>query len=328
MQIHAALPTLKPELTFLQPIPRHLVHRAAMAEVFVTDALPVGDDRFLVAAQWPRDHSLYHPDRLGFSDPLLVAETLRQASLYLAHRWYGVPLGHRFIGFGLSFEVTDHTALRIGRTLLPVILDAAWHRSEERPRRSEVRLDVALSIEGREFGRGSLRFAAVDERRYQLLRHRGAPSVTAPEEAARPLGERVPAQRVGRLRAKGSVLERSSRGWRMRADLDHAVLFDHPVDHMPLMAQLEGARQLGHMLTAEDRPGNGGAPRVLTGLRADCLAFAELDRPIDLVVREQQPHGAASRLLLDIAQGGTVVTTVAMTWSDRSDQPDGLSHAA
>jgi hypothetical protein len=323
MQIHAALPTLKPELTFPQPVPSHLVHRAAMAEVFVTDALPVGDDRFPVAARWPRDHSLHHPDRLGFSDPLLVAATLRQASLYLAHRWYGVPLGHRFIGFGLSIEVTDHTAPRIGRTLPPVILDAAWHRSEERSRRSEVRLDVALGIVGREFGRGSLRFAAVDERRYPLLRHRGAPSVTAPEEAAHPLSERVPARRVGRLRANDSVLERSSRGRRMWAGRDHAILFDHPVDHMPLAAQLKGAHRPGHMLTAEDRPGNGGAPRVLTGppgLRRTRSAR-----------RPGRPRAAAARSGLpaapDIARGGTVVSTVAMTWSDRSDQPDGLSHA-
>ncbi|GAA3837343.1 ScbA/BarX family gamma-butyrolactone biosynthesis protein [Streptomyces chiangmaiensis] len=287
-----------------------------MAEVFVTDALQLEEDRFLVAAQWPRDHSLYHPDSLGFSDPLLIAETLRQASFYLAHHRYDIPLGHRFIGFGLSFEITDRSALHVGPIPLPVVLETEWHRGQGQRRLSEVRLDAALSIDGRPCGRGSLRLAAVDERRYRLLRRRGAHPGRDGAGQSTPTGERLPAQRVGRLRAKDSVLERSAEGgWRMRADLDHAILFDHPVDHMPVMAQLEGARQLGHLLTAGRTAGDRGRPLALTRLDLDCLAFAELDQPVDFAIREQQPSGTGVRLLLDLRQGETTVATVAMTWS-------------
>lgn len=329
MQMRAMPSTRNPELTFVQPIPRHLVHRAAMAEVFLTDALPLEDDRFLVAAQWPRDHSLYHPDAQGFSDPLLVAETLRQTSFYLAHRSYGFPLDHHFIGIDLSFEVTDSTVLQVGRTPLSVVLDVAWHRSAARSRKGQVRLDVTFSIDGRPFGQGSLRLAAVDERRYQLLRHRRSASAGTSSNEPVPLGRRVPAQQVGRLRAKDSVLERGTDGgWHMRADLDHAILFDHPVDHMPLMAQLEGARQLGHLLTADHLPGAGSVPRVLTGLRADCLAFAELHQPVELFVREIRPTAHVSRMVVDLAQGDATLTTVTMDWSARERRFDALSDTA
>ncbi|MFD0430835.1 AfsA-related hotdog domain-containing protein [Streptomyces zhihengii] len=90
------------------------MHRTAVAEVFVTDGVRTGTNTFSVAAQWPRDHALYHPDENGLADPLLCAETLRQAYFYGAHTYFGVPLGSRFIGQDVSFDITDLAALRSG----------------------------------------------------------------------------------------------------------------------------------------------------------------------------------------------------------------------
>ncbi|MFE2915248.1 AfsA-related hotdog domain-containing protein, partial [Kitasatospora indigofera] len=66
----------------------------------MTDGVDLGEGRFLVAAQWPRDHALYHPDGAGLSDPLLFAETIRQALVFVGHRFRGVPLSDRFVGCG------------------------------------------------------------------------------------------------------------------------------------------------------------------------------------------------------------------------------------
>lgn len=130
--------SVKETLRFLQPVTRELVHRSSVSEVFVTDGLHKGGAEFVVAAQWPRDHALYHPDENGRYDPLLFAETLRQAHFYAAHTFFDVPLGHRFVGQDLSFEITGPAALRVGAAPLPVLLDGAWEWQGERPRAGPV----------------------------------------------------------------------------------------------------------------------------------------------------------------------------------------------
>lgn len=325
-----ALLDRRAELGFQQPVPRHMVHRAAMAEVFVTDAVRDGEDTFLVAAQWPRDHALYYPDDNGYHDPLLFAETIRQALVYLAHQCYGVPLTHRFVGRTMNFEITDPQLLRTGAAPMPVVLEATWVWVDNRPpKRYGMRLDVVLTVGGRPCGRGSLQVVAIDDKRYGLLRRRCTqPLSQIPEQRQPPRAERVAADRVGRLRAKDSVLGSNAggRSWPLRLDLDHAILFDHPTDHIPLMALLEGFRQLGHLLSHEAGAGQGraAARRTLTAASVQCRAFAELDEPTSLVVADAAlpaDPGRAAELSVDAVQCGVPVATVAMRWVDASAAP-------
>jgi 2-oxo-3-(phosphooxy)propyl 3-oxoalkanoate synthase len=315
------------QLAFLQPIPRHMVHRAAVAEVFLTDAVAEGHDRFLVAAQWPRDHAVYHPDRGGRADPLLFAETIRQSLVYLAHQYYEVPLTHQFVGRDMDFAITEPDLLKVGATPLPVVLEVAWSWADHRPpHRFGMRIEAVLTVGGEPCGRGSLRVIAVDEKRYGLLRRRGIRPPGNHAEAAEgaPQAERIPAHRVGRLRAKDSVLKSIGRPgeWTLELDLGHAILFDHPTDHVPLMVLLEGFRQLGYLQTSE---GDTAAPHTLTGVSVDCLAFAELDAPIRLVMTEHRlPTDTASPTLLRVeaVQSGTLLSTATMSWTaDRSTPP-------
>lgn len=313
MPQYAAIPDGK-KLTYLQPVFRHLVHRAAVAEVFVTDAVPAdendssGDRRFLVAAQWPRDHALYHPDAAGTSDPLLFAETIRQTMVYVAHRFQDIPLSHRFIGFDMDFEITDSERLRVGAAPQDVVLDTRWLWQASRPpKRYGFRVEADLLVDGHRCGHGGVRVVAVDDKRYDLLRGRRTPQFEAAVPAAVHPGRWVPAASVGRLRSKDSVLARGegTGEWWLRLDLDHAILFDHPSDHAPLMALLEGFRQLGHLLVDEGvdegvcvdvqegdqetvRGGSEAGPPTLLSLQTDCLTFGELDVPIGLVVREDR----------------------------------------
>ena len=310
-----------------------MVHRAAVAEVFITDTVREDEDRFLVAAQWPRDHALYYPDMNGLSDPLMFAETIRQSLVYLAHRYFDVPLTHRFIGGGMDFEITDTELLRSAGAPLALVLEVRWTWVEHRPpRRFGMRLDVLLTVGGLPCGRGSLQATAVNERAYGLLRRRGAqpegtrapgPAEAGPaEQAGRPQ-----AYQVGRLRAKDVVLESTGGQWSLRLDLDHAILFDHPTDHIPLMLMYEGFRQFGHLLhhggEAEQVARPVGptpltATRSLTAAAITCLAFGELDEPVGLVAREHRsPADPAvpSRLLVDAIQGATLLATADMTWS-------------
>ncbi len=69
----AGTPRLRPSL-FRYPnltttVPKELVHRAAVAEVMLTDWERVDDTRFKVAAQWPRGHSFFTPIDGRYHDP-------------------------------------------------------------------------------------------------------------------------------------------------------------------------------------------------------------------------------------------------------------------
>ena len=287
-----AAPSMPPAtgLRFLQPVPRELVHRSAVAEVFVTDGVREGDGRFAVAAQWPRDHALYHPDAAGHSDPLLFAETVRQTLLYLGHAHFGIPAGHRFVGRDLAFHLTDLAALRVRGAPLPVVLETDWAVEDgQLPHRAAVRLEVRLLVDGAPCGHATLRSLVMDDRRYRLLRGRTAPDPVDPDAVVEP-AVLVPPHRVGRLRWKDCVLERAADGWRLGLDPDHAVLFDHPTDHVPLMVLLEGFRQLGH-LALHERPG--GPAFALAGAATECLSFGELDRPVRLLLAQEDTTGAA-----------------------------------
>ncbi|MFJ8387335.1 ScbA/BarX family gamma-butyrolactone biosynthesis protein [Streptomyces sp. NPDC094438] len=303
-------------LSFQQPVPRRLVHRAAVAEVLLTDSVRLGERRFLVAAQWPRDHALHNPDAAGRTDPLLFAETIRQMFVYLPHTYFGVPLTHRFIGDRLSFDFEDAAPLKVGAAPLDVVLEAEWTWEGNRPpNRFGMRLDVVLTIDGQVYGRGRISGIAVDDRRYSLLRRRDAGTRRTEGDPM----ERTPVApaAVGRLRGKDCVLERGVRdgSWWLRVDTDHAIFFDHPSDHVPLMVAMEGARQLGHLLVRE---GDAGAPLSLVSAQVECLAFGELDEPTRLVVEEaDEPTGDPSlrRLRIGAYQNGHSFVTITTLWS-------------
>ncbi|WP_240109197.1 ScbA/BarX family gamma-butyrolactone biosynthesis protein [Streptomyces sp. MUM 203J] len=317
-------------LRFLQPVTRELVHRSSVAEVFLTDGVRVGDQGFVVAAQWPRDHALYHPDENGLSDPLLFAETLRQGMVYVAHQHRGVPLGTRFVFRSLDFEVTDQVPLRVRGVPLPVLLEGEWAWDGDGPRgRTGARTDVRLVVGGRVCGRGSASMLMVDDRRYGMLRELTGAEGPEPEVTGTLL---VPPHRVGRLRWRDCVLERGcgvDGAWWLRVDRDHAVLFDHPTDHIPLMVMLEGFRQLGHLTVHEADAG--GPAFALARATVGCFAFGEFHRPTRLVVEQYAPGGTEremSGLTVAAVQGDTVLARAETSWVRVGSRAPGESGAS
>ena len=309
-------------LSFDRPVSRHSVHRASMAEVFVSDAFPINESHCVVAAQWPRDHVLYSPGASGQTDALLFAETFRQTMVFLAHEFHGVPLTHHFVGRRLEFEITDPRPLTVGPAPLAVVLDTRWSSTGGRPPgRYEFRVDAQLLVADVCAGRAALDVIALDARRYSMLRHRPA-GTPAPVPAAVP----VPAPAVGRQRARDSVLRHGPEPgqWWLAADPAHAVLFDHPTDHLPLMVLAEGFRQLGYLL---QQSGPSTTP-ALSAMTIDCHAFAELDEPVGLTVRahESTESTPGHRLRVDAAQGGRPVAGCDMRWRSVSAVVSGAEH--
>ncbi|MGW2277640.1 ScbA/BarX family gamma-butyrolactone biosynthesis protein [Streptomyces sp. NPDC001770] len=264
-------------------IARHLVHKIAASEVFLTGWRAHDDGTFGVTARWPRDHGFYR-DTDGHYDSLLFAETIRQTLPLLSHEAFGVPLGHQLIWGTLSFEVV-HEELRVGAEPLDVTLTV--ERGAQPPGRNPFR---ALSVSatavagGTTIGRAGTTFSAHSPGIYQRLRGgRHDPAEARARSLAPAPGERP--ERVGRLAAEDVVLSPAGEpgAWLLRVDLDHPFLFDHPVDHVPGALLLEAARQA---TIAACAPGS----TAVTAMTTRFHRYVEFDRPSRLHLSPSGPH--------------------------------------
>jgi hypothetical protein len=297
----ASVEDARAALTFDRTVPRQLVHRASVTEVFLTDGAPVAADRFLVGAQWPRHHALYHPDPSGRCDFMLLAETVRQAGIFLLHRYYDVPLGQYFVFKSLDLHISDLHALRVGGTPLGAVLDVTVaSTAASDARRLDARLDITIEVDGRPCAYGAVAVVVVDARRYEAVRHRGRDIVgSIPATAATPETPGTEAPSTAPViagRQDANVLLRTatdadSSTWLLHVDLRHPGYFEHPSDHVPGMMLLEAFRQAGHLTAARDC--------ALTALQARFLSFGELFQPI--VIRSAT--GPEGLLRLTAVQG-------------------------
>jgi hypothetical protein len=241
-------------LNWSRPLPEELVHRSSKSEVFITSVSCDGDDAFLLAARWPSDHPFYHPDETGRHDPMLIAETMRQSGIVVAHTGYGVPLGIQFIMADISFYLINAAALIVGKDHPGLVVSLSCSEVVRRGgmlRRA--RFHVGLLRDGARFAYGSGLLFCVPCGAYEQFRARRGPAPPAPRP---PLPRLNPAV-VGR-RWEGDVLlcdgpgwrrGSSAASWRVQVDPDHPALFDHPLDHLPGMVQLETFRQAALALT-------------------------------------------------------------------------------
>ena len=286
---------------FQQTIPRSLVHRAAVSEVFVTDLNILGEDRFEVGAQWPRRHSFFGPRTPAFHDPMLYAETIRQAALLIAHRAYGVPLSHSFLSDHKVYDLDQPGLATRGRPV-DVVLRVTAHDIEFRGKNvGGMRLDFECFREGRLIGTASEGWRCVSSAVYRRVRGDHFAATPFQAEVLPPVS---PAS-VGRDRAEDVLVAATPTDgtWALRFDPDHAVLFDHAVDHVPGMALIEGARQAALRAL--------GDPYALPG-RADFRfdSYVEFDSECLLVAEADAAGPDRSRTVrVDVRQKGTTAAS-------------------
>ncbi|MFJ7205163.1 ScbA/BarX family gamma-butyrolactone biosynthesis protein [Streptomyces sp. NPDC098789] len=231
-------------------VPRELVHRAAVAEVFLTGMCRPGPDRFHVRAQLPRGHSFFSPIAGTHYDPMMICETIRQVGSYVAHEAYGVPLGHQFLLWGLDYSTMPEN-LVIGDA--PADLDLEVTCSDIRMRGTQLqalRYEVTMLLNGVVIATGDVGYTVTSPAVYRRLRAAQLDRRPMPSLPSAPL---QPAQ-VGRISPFDVVLAATAQTttavtWQLRYDTRHPVLFDHPGDHLPGMVLLEAARQAAVALT-------------------------------------------------------------------------------
>lgn len=292
-------------LSFESTVPRRHVHRQAVSEVFLTDCVRgPGPDRFVLGAQWPRLHGFYR-SRAGCYDPMLLAETLRQCVIYLAHTRYRVSLGRRFVM--QTLEITaESERLVIGAGAAEVAVTAVV--SDIRRRGSQVTaLSAAFefTIAGRRVGSGRGRTAVLTTEEYDIVRWgAGGPRALGSVPGGTPVDPAV----IGVPVVGDVVVGATARPgrWRVLPDLSHPVLFDHPSDHLPGMLVLEAARQ-----AARAERGNPEADPVSMNVRFH--RFVELDVPAEMVVSSVEEEPASAHVVLE--QRGIAMATAMLKWA-------------
>jgi 2-oxo-3-(phosphooxy)propyl 3-oxoalkanoate synthase len=289
---------LREPVSFQQTVPRLLVHRAAVSEVFITD-LRIADERTShIGAQWPRAHSFFGP-KMQLHDPMLLAETIRQATLVVAHQAFGVAHDAHFVLLELTYDVHEE-GLRLGQG--PANVTLVGHVTDVRRRKNSVAgmsLEYDCYRDGERVAGGTVRWRCVSGASYARVRgdhhNAGHTSATEPTPVAPHL--------VGRHHESDVVLGASPLPdtWLLRVDTGHPVMFDHMVDHVPGMMVVEAARQAAQLLT--------GRPDLVPACGAFKYArYIELDEPC--IVRAESCGDGVVTVIFE--QSGSVAVTAAL----------------
>ena len=169
--------------SFSSTVARELVHRRAISEVFMTDISRIGEGRYLAAAQWPRLHPFFCSTP-GAYDTALIAESLRQATILVAHAMEGVPMGQVFLMPDMSVHALGgHSSDPGTPTDVNMLLDVnVSQRNAHGP--VFLRVEARFDVGGHPIATGTAGARLVDPASYARLRLRpatdGQPPQTVP----------------------------------------------------------------------------------------------------------------------------------------------------
>ncbi|GAA3075405.1 ScbA/BarX family gamma-butyrolactone biosynthesis protein [Streptomyces glomeratus] len=309
-------------MQFARTLPKELVHRAAVAEVFLTDAQRHGEGEVMLAAQLPRLHAFYD-DTLGprtHHDPLLLLEACRQGIFVVAHRYLDVPLGHKFLLRSVEFEVPDPAALEYGDAPTEAVIGTRIeHRFRSRSGPTGLRLRFTASIGAREALLACIDYSWMPPQDWTRMRAGQRDALGLSQSPVALPGPRIDPALVGRRDPANVVISPPHasgdgiRTARLVAETAHPILYDHWVDHVPGMLELEGFRQLA--VTASHAEGTVPAPRALpVGLAVRFRCFAEMDLPLECSTARVLP-GADIECTLH--QAGSLVAEGRISLADR-----------
>lgn len=284
-------------LRFRTTVDRSRVHRAALGETFVTDAISVTEDEFLCGAQLPRSHAYYGDmrHRPRHFDTLLVLETVRQAVMLGAHEYYGLPVDFRFILTHNRIEIPSWAPLLIGARPADLAMDIkVTNKKIKDGVVAALSFDATIVLDDTEAARVAVGMAYKSPASYQRLRTSGRIGAGLPGSADVAPVAPVPPYRVGRNDATNVVVGEPR--WADGAltapvvvDQSHPSMFDHPQDHVPGMVMNEAYRQVA-LLAADAAHALHPSRGRLTLLDVTYTRFGELDLATTAVARPGTPQ--------------------------------------
>ncbi len=275
-------------------VSKELIHRADDREILVSPPWRDPDGTYGNATVTD-DLSTYYRDhpRTHWADLLLLTEACRQAALSVTHHFEGLPRDIAFFFNSIAVEIPDIQALVDVRREMTIttLIERMRLRGDGSPKQllytqlgslgpGELTVRTVMAVQG------------APKDRYQELRRYERDGSAPPTTAS--LRDRMRHQdglsaptTVGRTQPTNVVLadlrigpERSSAT--LAPDFANPSLFDHDYDHYPAMVLIEAGRQLA--LAGTQAPSHW----VATGVRAEFVHFAELDRTATVSARR---HG-------------------------------------
>jgi hypothetical protein len=276
------------DLSFEQTVPRSLVHRAALGEVYVADSRQLGDGEYALAIQVPRAHCVWFDRRAPYHDPLSTAEAARQGVYVVVHRHIGVPAGMTFSLRRLEFRVETLECYRDRGTapLQGVLVVRVLEQTRSGQSLGTMAVAGHISLDGgvaMTFA-GDLAFlAAEDFAALRAFQRRRAPVPSAPPATGPVLDPVV----TGRLDRRNSVIAEPEQPagsgatrYPVVVDQHHPSFFDHAYDHAPGPLIVEAYRQAA--IVTACRAGALSSPlAAILACEASFASFAELDARID-----------------------------------------------
>jgi hypothetical protein len=308
-------------LTYDRTVARQMVHRSAVSEVFVTDAVQVAEKQVRVAVQLPPTHGYFSDHAGGQVDPLLLLEAARQAGIYGGHL-VGIPLTSTMLISGSTLVLTRPDLLRAAdRPIRLVVTDTFETRKPGGKKSRSGHVMQRFELSGTIVGTHRLDVLVMTHEQHAAVRSivRDGPIPTTDQmpDLAHPLA--VGPALVGRTNPANVELAQLASGPDGHSALvapqfGNRALFDHVYDHLPGAVLTEAARQLALIAV--------GAPdAVVLAITARFPRFAELDRPT--VASTPAASSAATEIPVSFTQDGTEVTSITVTVRQQTPETGG-----
>ncbi|WP_413803251.1 AfsA-related hotdog domain-containing protein [Streptomyces iranensis] len=307
-----------------QTITRELVHKWSIDEVFITDFEPISEDRMALGAQLPRAHGFYceYPLQNRQPDLALLVEICRQACFVVAHQQFGVPVegnNYQFLFQELDAELVNKRPLDTTRPVNAVV-DSAVERVWKRGNMvSGLLWRFVVQANEEKLAVIRIRMTWIERTKWREMRvfMRRGRSLPSELKMPDPPTTSLTPQEVGRVNPENIVLADLSYDDEVstatiRADIGHPVLFDHPIDHIYGMVQLEAARQLA-VATISRRTGTPASEIRMTACATSFTSVAEFDLPTELRARVGSADDPAKKhlgtpLTIEVSQQGRVAS--------------------
>jgi hypothetical protein len=263
------------------PITPKFVHRVTEEDILITSWTRLGGDRFHLSADWTVAHGFFAPAPRARHNEMLVAQTIRQAGLLLAHAGFETPTSNQYLMNKLQYS-SDPDYPTVDRAMDAIDIDVRCVPSGRR----SLDMHFVFSHEDNIFVTCSAAFSWVPANVYGRLRGdyaaarpNGAPAPIAPALVGRSAEDEVtlaPGDRPGR--------------WELRGDTGHLALLDHPVDHVPGLVLVEAAHQAAFAHAGPD----GFVP---TSTSIVPMKYVEFDVPCWIEARDVQGALPGSRAI-------------------------------
>ncbi|MCM2393810.1 AfsA-related hotdog domain-containing protein [Streptomyces albipurpureus] len=307
--------------------PLHLLHRPDTPEGFLLDASAPVEQHFALSAELPDGHPVFNDGPDTFHDLLFAAESLRQATFFVAHQYFRVPAERPAVFVSSGIDVQDLGPWRRTGRSAPMTLDITLTPVDVVngiPRGLDCRGGVA--IDGVSCGSGTARLQFLMPRVYRSHRELGRRESLRGSLPPAPHGTRrtaVRPEQAGRGDLRNVLVGpplRAVDGEFMLPVVPapgHEMFHGGPDGHIPGPVFLEASRQAALVVAAELQ-GFEPAHVVLTHWWASFRGFGEADLPLTCTVNTRDPlRDSAGRPTLQVkltfSQGSRVLCTAAAT---------------